>query len=227
MKYLYLHMKTIILSLIYFVIGILYIALGDQSPFLIRLAIKALIIPVLMIIFLINFRHNLTKLNALILSGLLFSWAGDVIIDFSFILGLVSFLLAQIMYLSAFFLTPGKNVIFSNRFYLLIPVILFGIILIYFLYDDLADMKIPVIIYAIVILTMLAAAINRLEKVSIFSYYLVLAGAILFVISDSAIAVNKFSWHFKHSGPIIMSTYLAAQYLIVMGCIRQFRNKAA
>jgi uncharacterized membrane protein YhhN len=84
-------------------------------------------------------------------------------------------------------------------------------------------MRIPVIIYAAVILTMLSGAINRLEKVNRKSYYLVLAGAILFVISDSSIAVNKFSHQFESSGIVIMSTYIVAQYLIVAGYISQIR----
>jgi uncharacterized membrane protein YhhN len=99
---------------------------------------------------------------------------------------------------------------------------IFGIGLVSFLYGDLAEMKLPVIIYAIVILTMLSGAINRSEKVNQHSYWLVLAGAILFVISDSAIAVNKFSLPFESSGIVIMSTYILAQYLIVTGYIYQF-----
>jgi uncharacterized membrane protein YhhN len=162
------------------------------------------------------------------LAGLLFSWAGDMILEFSqnnanmFIPGLVSFLLAHLMYLTVFLVTPGKSCILSTRFYLLIPVIIYGVVLVYFLYDDLADMRLPVILYAVVILTMLSGAINRKEKVKKRSYLMVLAGAMLFVISDSAIAINKFSYQFESSGIVIMSTYIMAQYLIVTGYINQF-----
>jgi uncharacterized membrane protein YhhN len=83
-------------------------------------------------------------------------------------------------------------------------------------------MKLPVIIYAIVILAMLSGAINRKEKVIKKSYYMVLAGAILFLISDSMIAIDKFSHHFNSSEILIMSTYIGAQYLIVEGYISQF-----
>jgi uncharacterized membrane protein YhhN len=93
-----------------------------------------------------------------------------------------------------------------------------------FLYGDLAEMKLPVIIYATVILTMLSGAINRKEKVNRRSYLLVLGGAILFVISDSSIAINKFSLPFESSEIVIMSTYVMAQYLIVTGYIDQFSD---
>jgi len=52
----------------------------------------------------------------------------------------------------------------------------------------------------------------------------VLAGAILFALSDSAIAINKFTWDFDYSGPITMSTYLAGQCLIVTGYIKEKIN---
>jgi len=130
----------------------------------------------------------------------------------------------MIMYSVVFFSTRGKNALSGSRAYLVIPVLVFGIGLIYFLYGDLSGMRIPVIIYAIVILFMLAGAINRIEKVNRQSYFLVLTGAILFVISDSLIAINKFSFHFEYSGIVIMSTYLAAQYLIVTGYIKQSKT---
>ena len=218
-------MKTRVLSVIYFLIGILYIVLQNNSSFLTGLIIKGLIIPVLIIIFVLNFRNNFNRLSVMILAGLIFSWAGDVIIDFSFIPGLVCFLLAQVMYLIAFFMTPGENVIIRSGYYLLIPVLLYGAGLVYYLFDDLGDMKLPVIFYAFVILTMLAAAVNRLRKVNRVSYWLVFAGAVLFVISDSALAINKFSQPIRASSLIIMSTYITAQFLITLGFIRQYKEK--
>jgi uncharacterized membrane protein YhhN len=93
--------------------------------------------------------------------------------------------------------------------------------LIYLLYNNLDGMRLPVIIYTIVILTMLEAAINRYGKVNRLSFILVLTGAILFVISDSLIALNKFGFPFMFSGVAVMTTYIAAQYLIVAGILKQ------
>ncbi|MGD0341839.1 MAG: lysoplasmalogenase, partial [Bacteroidales bacterium] len=71
------------------------------------------------------------------------------------------------------------------------------------------------------ILTMLVAAINRYGNVRKPSYILVLCGAILFVLSDSLIALNKFGFPFIFSSIAVMSTYIAAQYLIVAGILKQ------
>ncbi len=215
---------TRILTVVYILAGLVYMLLGDDTAIMIRHIIKGCLIPLLIVVFIICYSHDLKGINLLMLSGLVFSWAGDVSIDFAFVQGLACFLIAQVMYLTAFFLTPGKNVIIREKAYLIIPVLLFGITLIYLLYNGLGEMKLPVIIYAMVILTMLASAINRLRKVNRLSYYLVLAGAILFVLSDSAIAINKFTWNFDYSESIIMSTYLAGQYLIVIGYIKGKTN---
>lgn len=166
--------------------------------------------------------------NRLILSAIVFSWLGDVTLqlqsrnDMFFMIGLSCFLIAQVMFLIAFFSTKGENILFFKKIYLIIPVILYGVIMVYILYNHLGDMKIPVIVYTIVILTMLTAAMNRQNKVNRQSYILVLVGAILFVLSDSMIALNKFVYPFILSRVVIMTSYILAEYLIAIGCLRQF-----
>ncbi len=221
-------MKKQGITILYFAIGLLSIILQNQSSFLAGLVVKALIIPVLTSLALFNLSPLTNRLQKLMIAGLFFSWAGDVFLELSgkngnmFIPGLFCFLLAHVMYLTVFFFTPGKNYIPDKHMYLLIPVLIYGIALVTFLYADLKEMGLPVILYAFVILTMLTGAINRKAKVNKKSYYLVLAGAVLFVISDSVIAINKFSCQFEASGIIIMSTYVVAQYFIVAGYIYQF-----
>jgi uncharacterized membrane protein YhhN len=208
-----------------FVASLLYIILhGHVSPFS-DLILKALIIPPVIFLLLVNRKPVMDKTDILILAGLVMSWAGDIVLQFTFIPGLICFLFAQVMYLTAFYSTPGENIFRGPGLLLLLPVIATGIGLIWLLYDDLGPMKIPVFLYAIIILTMLSGAINRFKKVNPLSFRLVLAGAILFVISDSAIAINKFSIPFSSSTVVIMSTYVVAQVLIVTGYIRQYRDK--
>ena len=191
------------------------------------LAVKALIMPILIIVFKVTVRNGNTLSHWLIFAALVFSWAGDVALGITrhqesmFILGLVCFLLTHVLYVIVFFRTAGKNLPPKKFLYTVIPVLLYGIVLLYILYDDLGEMKIPVIIYTTVILAMVAAAINRIEKVNRTSFYLVLVGAVLFLSSDSMLAINKFSNPFPFASPLIMFTYIAGQYLIVMGYLRQ------
>jgi uncharacterized membrane protein YhhN len=218
-----LNTRTFLLSICYFLISIIYILLPVIPVNIPPLAVKALIIPFLILIFQISVGKDNIFLNRLILIALIFSWAGDVALGITwrqetmFIAGLIFFLLTHIFYLIAFIRTPGRNLPPRQFLYAVIPLILYGFILLFILYADLGEMKIPVTVYTTVILAMVAAAINRTGKVNRTSFYLVLIGALLFLSSDSMLAINKFSQPFPFASPLIMFTYVAGQYLIVMG----------
>ena len=215
-------------STLYFAIGIIFMALETIGATWPAIIVKALIIPILFLFYLGFIKGQMNGFHRLILSALVFSWLGDVTLqlqnknDIFFMVGLSCFLIAQVMYLIAFFSTKGENVLFFKKVYLIFPVIIYGVIIIYVLYDGLIDMKLPVIIYTVVILTMLTAALNREKKVIRQSYILVLLGAIFFVLSDSMIAISKFGYPFILSRVAIMTTYIVAQYLIVLGCLKQY-----
>jgi len=218
-----LNTRTWILSMLYFLIGILYIMLPVIPVSIPPLIVKALIIPILIIAFKVAVKNGNTVSNWLIFAALLFSWAGDVVLgitshqEYMFMPGLICFLLTHVLYVIVFFRTAGRNLPPKKFLYSVIPVLLYGLVLLYILYDDLGEMKIPVIIYTTVILAMVAAAINRIEKVNRTSFYMVLIGAVLFLSSDSMLAIDKFSNPFLFASPLIMLTYIAGQYLIVMG----------
>jgi uncharacterized membrane protein YhhN len=176
--------------------------------------------------------------HRLMMIGFFFSWLGDVLLQLSngkkefglasedfFMLGLVAFLLTQVFYTIAFSTAKGKNTIFKTRIYQLILVIGYGALLLWLLYNKLvtpvANYRIPVIVYTVVILAMLASALNRYGKVNGVSYMLVSIGALLFVASDSMIAINRFLEKFDFARILIMSTYITAQYLIAIGSLKQ------
>ena len=218
-----LNTRTFLLSICYFLIAIIYILLPIIPVNINPLAVKALIIPFLILIFQISVRKDNILSNWLIFIALIFSWAGDVALGITwrqetlFIAGLIFFLLAHMFYILAFIRTPGPNLSPNQFFYAVIPLLLYGFILLYILWTDLGEMKVPVTIYTTVILAMVAAAINRIGKVNRTSYYIVLIGALLFLSSDSMLAINKFSQPFPFASPLIMFTYVAGQYFIVRG----------
>ena len=192
---------------------------------------KVLIIPPLMAIFILNMRPDSNRLHKFMFAGLFFSWVGDVLLEIPgggelmFMAGLGGFLISLVLYAIVFFSTPGKNEVFHSRFYLLIPVLLYGIAMGLYLYGHLGDMRLPVIVYETVMISMLAAAVSRVGKVNRISYIMILIGAILFIISDSVLAVNKFVHPVTLSTLIIMGTYIAAQWLITTGYIKQFTRE--
>ncbi len=227
-------MKQNSFTLFYLCLGILFIFLESLHFRFLSLILRALLMPSLIVFYLTQIKGNFSFFHRLIIFGLGFSWIGDVSLQFSnagldflitaetfFNTGLGAFLITQILYIVAFSLPKGKNTILSTRIYQTLIVMAYGFILIWYLYRSLGDMKIPVMLYSIIILLMLLSALNRYGKVNGVSYMFVVIGAIIFVLSDSMIAIYKFHIKFDFARTLIMMTYLAAQYLIVIGCIRQ------
>jgi uncharacterized membrane protein YhhN len=215
-------------TILYFAAGITFIALENVGVTWISIAVKSLIIPLLIWLYLRFIRGHWNRFHSMIIIALIFSWIGDITLQLTqfresfFLVGLGSFLITQLIYMFAFFMIPGKNILFSRKIYLLVPVALYGWGILCLLSGGLGDMKLPVTIYTVVILGMLLAAVSREKKVNRQSFLLVLAGAILFVLSYSMIAINKFSQPFELARIAIMSSYITAQYLIAIGCTRQY-----
>ncbi len=145
-----------------------------------------------------------------VFGGLIFSVTGDMLLEYEpsmFVYGLIAFLLAHVAYIAAF-LKRSKKIV-------LIPLIFlmgYGMVVYWLLYPGLGNMAHPVLIYIIVILTMCWRAFAQTD----FNKYAVyaLAGALLFVVSDSLIAFNKFYVELEFARYLIMLTYWAAQSLI-------------
>lgn len=163
-----------------------------------------------------------SDLKKWILLALFFSWLGDVLLLFQtqqsifFLLGLSAFLLAHIFYILFFHnVRVMENV--KGKLYLLAIVVVYYAGLIYFLSPYLGEMTLPVRVYGIVISFMFMLAMHMLFIKNKAAGKWMMAGALLFVVSDSTLAINKFYQPFELAGVVIMITYGAAQFFIVKG----------
>lgn len=186
---------------------------------------KPLLVPVLAI--LLFFSTTVAPRKYLIVTGLFFSWLGDMFLLFEeknslfFIFGLVCFLTTHVCYIIYFIKIQSANFsLLKKQPVLLILVIGYGITLVWFLYPYLKELKIPVMVYAAVICTMLLCSLHVFLKVNRPANILYVAGAAFFVLSDSLLAINKFYQPVAFAGVFIMLTYCAAQYFIVKGFIK-------
>jgi uncharacterized membrane protein YhhN len=187
---------------------------------------KPLLMPLLMLGYFLETRP-VNLFSRIILLALFFSWMGDVFLLFEqampvfFIAGLVSFLTAHLLYIAYFARIPSNAVSFlRKRPVMLLAVLAYIMELMYVLWPFLGGMKIPVLIYGIVIGTMLCFALWQYGKIPSPAAWLFITGAILFVASDSLLAVNKFKTPVPQGGLWIMGTYILAQYLIARGSAR-------
>ena len=81
-------------------------------------------------------------------------------------------------------------------------------------------MKIPVLVYVVVILVMGWRAWERWTKIRMKTALFAFFGAMLFIISDSVLAINKFREHFEAARAITLITYFSAQWLIALSISR-------
>ena len=190
-----------------------------------RYITKPLLMPLLIVLFIFQTTGFNSSLKKWIVLALAFSWAGDVLLIFEstngnfFIFGLVAFLIGHIFYILFFENVIRKEGLRKNYWWFL-PVIVYYIALIYFLSPKLGDMRLPVRIYGIVISYMLIQALQTGRIKNMAAATLMIGGAVLFITSDSILAVNKFYESFAYAGIAIMLTYGIAQLLITLGAVK-------
>jgi uncharacterized membrane protein YhhN len=155
------------------------------------------------------------RYKILILLGLLFSLGGDVFLMLPqnrFLSGLISFLLAHLSYIAAF--STPQGVRFSSWW--IAPGTVYALVLLWLLRGKLGSLRRPVLAYILVILTMVGQALERYAAVGTEAALYAGVGAVLFVLSDSALALNKFRGRYKPADAAVLGTYYAAQWLIAL-----------
>jgi uncharacterized membrane protein YhhN len=186
---------------------------------------KPLIVIWLMAWFVLQLRYIRNRLKKWIIFALFFSWLGDVLLMFHledplfFLLGLSSFLVSHIFYILFFHFIRVKEMV-KSRWYLVLIVALYYAIVIAILSPHLGEMKLPVRMYAIVISFMFLLAMHMLYIKNRAIGLWMMAGGLLFVVSDSLLAFNKFYQPFEMAGFYVMSTYGLAQLFLTEGAIR-------
>lgn len=153
-----------------------------------------------------------------ILMGLIFSLIGDMMLLkpwYKFQIGLASFLIGHIFYIAAFTGARGQ----SWDYLPLLPFIGFGIWLYRNIEPNLSKVKIPVIIYMVVIITMVWRGMGIwLGDASPFGVC-VGVGSFIFCVSDYLLAYQRFNKAIPYGNTLVLATYYLAQYLLARSVI--------
>lgn len=173
--------------------------------------------PMLMITLFWYYYSNTKKINIHFTLGLFFSFLGDVLLlgtgETYFIFGLLFFLIAHIFYI-IMVIKMIRNTKPKEFIIACIPFLLLFIVLINVLYAGLGSMKIPVIVYAMTIsffgIVSLILYLQTKTKTSL----LLVVGVLIFITSDTILALNLFYKKQSFYPLLIMLTYVLAQYLI-------------
>ncbi|UCS94289.1 lysoplasmalogenase [Echinicola marina] len=165
-----------------------------------------------------------TLLRKSVGTALILSLIGDVLLLFPqmFLYGLGAFFIAQVCYIIAFKLIQNhqinlRQINFLKIFFFNLPIYIVASIIYFLINDNLHQLKTPVIFYILAMVMMASTARERFKRTNTQSFVQVFLGAILFLVSDSIIALDLFFQPINNSGVLIMGTYILAQLLIVMG----------
>ncbi|MDB5209829.1 MAG: lysoplasmalogenase [Sediminibacterium sp.] len=196
----------------------LFIYLGMND---LRNLSKFLLIP-LLIVYLFAIAGE--KAGPLVYCGLLFSFAGDLLLsrpgETFFLLGMLAFIGTHVCNSIYFFrLQKGQK---GNANLVLVAIFLLAALSAFvfrLLQPHLGSFQWPILFYMFIISLMAVLATRSANNISIrdIAMRCFIPGAALFVLSDTTLAMNKFLLHEPLVDMAVMLTYGAAQYCLVRG----------
>lgn len=195
-------------------LGALYIVLLPFKPYPLGWALKP--IPMLLFAWL-AWRNVPGAAGRCLALGFTAAALGDFFLDYGdrdglFIQALLAFLLNQLAFIAGFVLLGRGR---SWRWLWSLPVIAYALVMVVWMLPGAGALKVPVTLYFACLLVMALCAV-RVER----QPGLLWLGAMLFVIADSLIGVNKFVQPFPHAVLVIVCCYFSGQALIAWGLLR-------
>ena len=152
--------------------------------------------------------------KTLLILALVFSATGDVLLEQGmFVFGLGAFLVAQLHY-AVFFIRNWSSV--KTRWPISALILIFMVVMAFLLAPLIGELKLPVFAYLVVIglMGLLATQSNMPLRWAVL-------GAYVFILSDSFIAINRFIHPLPLSDYLIMTSYYAAQWMIIQGALNK------
>jgi len=197
--------------------GCLFIASAGGGPPALRFVLKPLATALILAIPLVAAGAAPGPYRRLVALGLAFSLIGDVLLLFpaGFPWGLASFLGAHIAYLLAFRSRGGfRFTPWLFAIYAAIAVSLLALIA-----PRAGPLAVPVAVYGLALGAMAWQAAEAWRNVRDRSALLAMIGAALFLVSDAALAFNRFRSPLPLRDLLVMGTYWPAQLLIAWSAI--------
>lgn len=209
--------KITIATILFLIVALIDVYAVIKQDKTLEMIFKPLLMTTLAVVYLVSVK----KPSFWLLSALFFSFWGDVfLLDKTnyFVFGLGSFLLAHVIYIKITIDYLEKDLT-TKMITSAIPFIVTFAGILYLTYNNLGEMLLPVIVYGVTISTFgTAALLNYRQDTSTANLWLLL-GAIIFIASDSLIALNNF-YSSKHLFDVsIIILYIVSQYLIVKAIV--------
>ncbi|MHA1804039.1 MAG: lysoplasmalogenase [Promethearchaeota archaeon] len=225
-------MITIIILIIYLIMAVADIIVVEKRLKKLEYVFKCSLMPLLIFYYVVS-TVGTAMMDVLIILALIGGFFGDFFLVLEneekwFIFGMLAFLLGHVFYILSFMFSLWSYFVAGisiNLVFIILLLFIPVVVLIGFTYPKfnkfLGEMNIPVHVYMIAILIMHVFATLRVIRFGVFSFILTWLGSILFISSDSLIAIKTFNKELKlrHVDAVIMATYILGQFFIIQGLL--------
>ncbi len=218
-----------IFLVIFFVVAIIEIFGEFKDNSKIIYITKPVLMPLLILFYTFGVIEatSIFRVDWLIVVALIGGMGGDIFLmlkdeDKWFLPGMGSFLINQIFYMIFFFLSITDYAAFNLwGLSLVVPALLILVFAVPRFIKKTGRLRIPVLIYMAAILLMHISALLRFadSRLQGLPYILIYIGSLSYIFSDASIATNKWAGEFKNARLIILTTYIFAQFSIVLGAL--------
>lgn len=218
----------------YFLVALIDLIVVYRKNKRLEYVFKSLLMPLLILYYIFSISSFMFS-NWLIILALVGGFFGDFFLVLEndekwFLFGMASFLIGHIFYIISFLTSIWNYLLIEISLILsLITVVLLIPSLLIIgttfpkFYKNLKEFKIPVYLYIAIIFIMHLCASLRILKFGFLNlgFLLTWLGSILFIFSDSLIALDTFNREkkIKFINIIIMASYIIAQFFIIQGII--------
>ncbi|WP_299887584.1 lysoplasmalogenase [uncultured Lacinutrix sp.] len=213
-------------TLLYFAIFVLdTVVKVNLTPTRLRYITKSSLIVLLLIFYVVNQNEESRTKVYLVVTAICCFIIGDFFIingenKTLLTTGVIFFAIAKILYSVRFSNNNDFNIL------KLIPFLLFCFtymsVVMLFIYDNLGDYFLPVLLYLFIVMLTAQFAYLRKNAVNNSSYWFVLIGIILSMFSDSINLLKEFyNFDIAYNNYTIMFFYGASQYFILVGLVKE------
>lgn len=189
----------------------------NRNMLMLRRVSKCLLMPLLAVCYLLFAASP----SPLVFAAILFGFAGDLVLLFrprrwAFPVGILAFAAGHVCYIISF----AKRIATAPPWYMFVLCALITIacagILTRYLWKGLPKkLRPPSFLYMLVIGSMASCAVLFTLYGATAHRWLAAIGGLLFALSDSILSIDAFHHPIRHRSILVMSTYIAAQTLIV------------
>ena len=146
-----------------------------------------------------------SRFKSIMLAALLFCLMGDILLMFPayFVFGLAAFLMAHLLFAFGFINLKG----FRSHWASFVTLYVIGGVLFFWLKPGLGQFMVPVTVYVVVICFMAWQGIGLFLREKRKEFLWIGIAVLLFMFSDTMIAIAKFKTDFDYSSILILSTY--------------------